>query len=151
MPSLTSVERLGNEARKCWRWTQPREKSQNDIFLIMHEVTTNKISQFLPESLKICLVIPLLLAKQLSFCQTEYFAHSSRRNKISISFMNMVVVSLHCFPQCQRINLSGIEWSLRACEQCIYFCQHEHLTFFFRAASTLESRKPAAPMKYDKE
>ena len=37
---------------------------------------------------------------------------------------------------------NGLYEHLRACEQCVYFCEHEHLSNFYcelRAASSLEN------------
>ena len=49
----------------------------------------------------------------------------------------------------------GIEWSLRASASMralyLFLRARAFDKFFSRAASTLESRKPVAPMKYDKE
>ena len=51
-------------------------------------------------------------------------------------------------------SIRGIEWSLRASASmralCLFLRAREFGKFFLRATSTLESRKPAAPMKYDK-
>ena len=49
----------------------------------------------------------------------------------------------------------GIEWSLRASASMralyLFLRARAFDEFFLRAASTLESRKPAATMKYNKE
>ena len=54
------------------------------------------------------------------------------------------------------ININrGIEWSLRASAsmRAVYLFLRARAfdKFVLRASRTLESRKPAAPMKYDKE
>ena len=55
----------------------------------------------------------------------------------------------------KAISVRGIEWSLRASAsmRAVYLFLRARAfdKFFLRAASTLESRKPAAPMKYDKQ
>ena len=40
-----------------------------------------------------------------------------------------------CFSKSGSVTRGGIVWSLRACEQCVYFCEHEHLKKIFLASS----------------
>ena len=36
----------------------------------------------------------------------------------------------------------GIEWSLRACEQSVYFCEHEHLTSSCKNFASMSKQAP---------
>ena len=47
------------------------------------------------------------------------------------------------FAFMRRLHVRGIEWSLRACEQSVYFCEHEHLTSSCKILRAQASEHPS--------
>jgi len=77
----------------------------------------------------------------LGLCRKYFWTRGKIRNSVCVSFPLLYVKSFRSQEFYQRFTSSGfrlivaernwfcirrtIEWSLLACEQCIYFCEHE--------------------------